>query len=285
MNNPSLEFKEKVDKWLSSDHSNVEAGATLLLQLNRNRILYDNIIRKKNVEKLVYELKKQSEILGEKAKIKAYKNLTDQELKEFEEKKVRIEKEVLPVVDADPKATNGKRLDHDTLPDAAKEAFESNKKLYPLIRSFHEKLKLMKNDRPCDRYPFIKQLIEIADKISNNWRLYDAAIAVPVTPIDQDPPEDPTPIIPVVVDTVIAPAVPSLTPQKVSANRKYLSDNKKKVPNLTDPKKKDHVLSQMQLRLDELLSDGQSVDETQLRELAEIGLSIPDTNTDTSVTE
>lgn len=298
--NKYLEFKEKVDKWLSSDRSDIVTGATLLLQLNKNRILHTNIIRRGNVDKLVNELTKYSEILAEKAKIEDYKSLTDEQIQVFEEKKARIEKELLPIINTNAK---GLRTDHDKLPQAAKEAYEANQTLYPKIRSLHEKLKLMVNDRDCDRYPFIKQLTEFGDQIPVNWKLYDQAVAIepkvvppPIVeaPVIKEPVEVP-PIVddPVIVEppvikdiTKVDPPVEvppvvdnaplnKLTPQKVSANRKYLSDNKKSIVSITDKTKKSELLSKMQIRLNELIADGQSVNENQLKELEELGLTIP----------
>ena len=55
-------FTEKIRAWLNIpvNERNVEEGATMLLQLNRNRILHQNIIRRgaKMMPKLEYELKK-----------------------------------------------------------------------------------------------------------------------------------------------------------------------------------------------------------------------------------
>lgn len=275
--NKYVEFKEKVDKWLSSDRTNIDAGATLLLQLNRNKILYNNIVAKSNVGKLVYELTKQSEILGERSKVTDFISLTNEQLAELEEKKKRLEREVLPRVYSDKKNEKGQRLDHDILTDEAKKAFDENKDLYPKLRSLHEKLKLMAKDRPCDRYPFIKQLTEYADKISANWRLYDAAVAVP-PPVDQDPPTVPNvdPVIPPVVSPIVEPVVTTITPQRISSNRKYLSENKKKVASIVDVDIKSLLIDKMQIRLNELIASGLSVDAKQLTELAEIGLTIPE---------
>ena len=53
-----MEHIEQVKQWLQSDHSDIEKGALLMLKSNRNRILYDSVLIKKNVDEIVYELKK-----------------------------------------------------------------------------------------------------------------------------------------------------------------------------------------------------------------------------------
>jgi hypothetical protein len=56
-------FTNKIIAWLESDHdddTNIIEGATLMLQCNRNRILYNNVVRKPSnfVDKIDYELRK-----------------------------------------------------------------------------------------------------------------------------------------------------------------------------------------------------------------------------------
>ena len=81
-------FTEKIREWLDKPVSerNLEEGATMLLQLNRNRILHQNIIRRgeKMMGKLEYELKKHLRIRQD--------GMTLNEV-------VAMEKKVVPVVE------------------------------------------------------------------------------------------------------------------------------------------------------------------------------------------
>lgn len=62
----------------------------------------------------------------------------------------------------------------------------------------------------------------------------------------------------------------------ISAARKYLSSNKKKLQGLkeTDKNKYDILLPEMQKRYDDLIISGQTLDEKQIAELKEAGLSV-----------
>lgn len=117
---------ERVREWLmADDHTSTEDiinGATMLLQLNRNRALFNTIVRRpeRYVEKIRYELKKflPSRLDG--------MTMNDVE---------RMQGEVLPpvkaAIDEEPGAEaeesdaderplplrNGKRADHDSLPE------------------------------------------------------------------------------------------------------------------------------------------------------------------------
>ena len=62
-------FTEKLQAWLNRPHSSeemIKEGALLLLQLNKNRVLYNNILRQptrpRYRERLEYELNKHLQI-------------------------------------------------------------------------------------------------------------------------------------------------------------------------------------------------------------------------------
>ena len=155
---------KQIQDWLNAmpDQQDIVKGATMLLQLNRNRILYQNILRNpvKLKGKLVYELQKHLNIRLD--------GLTVQDVKVMDDK---VRREVLPTVaresakvGATPDDRKGWRKDHEQLPAAVQQLFYDAHAKMVEMRSIHERLKLMENDRPCDRYPYLKQLIKLHDR-------------------------------------------------------------------------------------------------------------------------
>ncbi|SHE57339.1 hypothetical protein [Dysgonomonas macrotermitis] len=262
-----LEYLEKVKAWLNADQPDIEAGAKLLLSLNRNRILYLNITRnpEKYRKKLIYELQKQAELLEAKSNYTELKSLTDEEVKELDDKVEKFDKEVAPVY---LEKTKGKREDHDQLPDVAIAAFNENEDLYPKVRSTHEKLKLMANERPCDRYPFLKQLAAYDDTIRRNWDIYDTAVAAPIPDGNTAKVEELEP-----EKTAVTP----LSAKEVTSHRAYLSRNKAKLLELKTTGNipgYENLKNNMQTRYDLMKAAGESFDPDQEKELQDLGLTI-----------
>lgn len=258
----NVNYKQLVDEWLESEDKDIEAGALLLLKLNRNRVLYQYITRKKALPKLIYEMKKQSDILSKRQNLAA-SELTDEEVQKFTQKSERAAK-TIEIVE---KGVKGKRHDHEQLSQEAQEAYEKNLNIYPKMRSLHEKLKLMVNDRPCDRYPFLKELVGYDEQIRSNWKLYDNAKVLPAQTEQKDE---------ILTQDNTDSKTPVLDANGVSAARRYLSGNKKRLASLkeTDKDKYDLLLVEMQKRYDDLIFSGQSINEKQIAELKEAGLSV-----------
>lgn len=285
-----LVYKEKVDTWLNSENADLDEGAKLLVSLNRNKILYNNIMRQgeKLRAKLEYELKKQSDILGAKANEVDFRALTDNEVEQMTSQLDKFKKEVLPIIN---KKTNGKRVDHDLLSDKAKNAFSENEDIYPKIRSLHEKLKLMNNEKPCDRYPFLKQLIAYDDLIRHNWDIYDKEIVGDNIQADNSDANlggtgtfDET--FSTEFDTNNQSNTSStesesnkLTPKQVNSNRAYISRNKVKLLEFKTTGNTagyEGLKANMQLRFDAMLSSGEAFDEETVQYLKDLGLNVPE---------
>ena len=267
-----LELKEKVDAWLASEDSDIESGAKLLVSLNRNRILYQNITRQgeKARKKLVYELGKQSIILGARANEVEFRSLTEQQVQVFEEKIEKLNEDVLPKV---LNKTIGKREDHSQLPAEAIAAFDKNEDLYPKLRSTHERLKLMNNDSNCDRYPFLKQLTEIADEIQDNWDTYDNAVITPTNSATENNDSDPLKT----EETPETKKIQGLTAQEVSSHRAYISRNRAKLMELKTTGNipgYENLKANMQQRYDIMVTAGESFDPETTKSLEELGLII-----------
>lgn len=276
-----LAYAQQVFNLLKLDHSerDIENDAVLLLKLNRNRILYENIVRRKLWEKLDYELNKQFIHLCGRVGIdpKEFETENNGDVSgtgdvtaEMNEKAAAI----MDVVDKYPEEHPiilGLRSDHDTLPEEIKLLHVKNKDLYPLMRKCHEQLKLMVDAKPCDRYPFVTELIKLDDILQANWKQYDEYVP------------GAAPVIPPVEKKEVTTGV--MDSKKVSAARKYLSTNKAKLSELdklvsADPENKATADKATKLRagmcerLKELIDAGESVAENQLAELKEIGVSI-----------
>ena len=71
----------------------------------------------------------------------------------------------------------GKRIDHDSLPDEIKVKYVENLSILQRMRELHLKLRSLSLDTaPCpdsERYPFLKELIELDKKMHANWEEYD----------------------------------------------------------------------------------------------------------------
>ena len=71
----------------------------------------------------------------------------------------------------------GKRIDHDSLPDEIKAKYVENLSILQRMRELHLKLRSLSLDTaPCpdsERYPFLKELIELDKKMHDNWEEYD----------------------------------------------------------------------------------------------------------------
>lgn len=153
--------------WLGKDAASrdIEEGASLLLALNRNRILYHNILRRpaKMAAKLEYELKKHLRIRLD--------GLTVRDV-------ALMERKVLPAADLTLKAHAaqyvGKRNDHDSLPADIRALWERNGEVWKKLKNTRETLRQMESLEPCDRYELCKILSELDTEYHRNLTLYDS---------------------------------------------------------------------------------------------------------------
>ena len=247
-----MTYKEQVKEWLSTEPSqrDLEFGAKLMLQGNRNKILHQNVIKKSNFEKIVYELTK---IMGEESRN------NDQAL---------VAKMVLQVTaneTTQPEETKGKRADHDTLPEAVQALFEKNLQIYPEMRSLHERLKVLSETATAtERLPFLQRLLSLDQELRENWNLYDGFDVnadMPNPSNESEIPNEPT----------------KIDAKRVSANRKYLSDNKAKLAAIIQERnaeKASELLDKMQIRFNELIENGETFAPDQVAELKELGLNV-----------
>ena len=134
----------ELKSWLSAEEKDVAAGALLLLRLNRNRILYQNIMRQpaKLLPKLEYELKKHLQI-----RLDGY---TMREVVVMQEQLLPAVKQTLAAVatiqsDTDGPAPefSGLRTDHDQLPADIQQIPEANKEIFFKMKQVYNTLLTM----------------------------------------------------------------------------------------------------------------------------------------------
>lgn len=168
---------QDIRDWLEAEPSqrDILAGALMLLQLNRNRILYDNIVRRpeKFAEKLEYELGKHLRIrleqmtLQEVAQMQEEVMTSMQELSEQEEREAQENSEV----------HSGKAAFHDQLPKEIQALYERNGEIWPKMKLLYNELTEMyrKGAQPCDTFEKLKILADLDKEYRQNWESYDAA--------------------------------------------------------------------------------------------------------------
>lgn len=274
MNSLTPRIKEILDT--PDAQVNVGEAATVLLQVNRNRTLHQHIVRRNDIAKLKYELQK---IYDFRLKDEAVK-----ETAELQKEVTEIVKKEFPKIEAKGAEENkGMRADHEQLPDEVKAKYVENLNIFPRMRKLHEKLKLMPNAKPCDRYPFLKELKALAVKHRENWDAYDSYVVPPANSETktaetvQGTVDSETKTVETVSETTEPETAPGpATPKQIQAARKYVSDNKPKLEKLRteNPDKYAELLIKVQERVDFLITADAGISEQQANELKELGINI-----------
>lgn len=255
------EIKKLIE--LPKEDVRIEDAALLLLKITRNKIMYNNLIRRNAVGKALYELQKHYNSRMRNHEISV--------VPEMETKAAEIAKntpEIESEEQIEEKVTKGKRKDHEELPDEVKALYFENFNNLRRMRKLHEQLKLMVDNSPCDRFPFLSELLTLDTKLRKNWELYDSYKTgdsldafIQFEETEKKTTKD------------IKDKIEIVDPKKVSSARKYLSSNKKKVKDF-EGEKKDQLLAKMQERLDYLRDTGSGVSDKQLTEYKELGLNV-----------
>ena len=255
-------FTEKIRAWLETPVSerSIEVGATLLLQLNRNRILHQNIIRRgaKMMPKLEYELRKHLRIRDDG--------------KTLHEVAV-MNKKVVPAVEqllGKPAAEHaGKRDDHDQLPEDIQKLWDENFERYAKIKALFEELKAMENMPACDRYEKLKLLDEADKAYRESLAAYDAfdVKEKKCNKSENDNAENATDES---VDGVELA-------RKIGNARKYISDNKSKLAAFIEDGndvKAEALRAKIVERVKIIQQAGAPISDDQLAELSELGINL-----------
>ena len=170
-------FTELIKQWLEtpSNQRDYSVGALYLLKLSGNQIMYRNIVAQleRRHEFVDYQIQKYYNF-----RVRA---LTHAQVEEMQQKvDVIVAEHISLAANADEHKT-GKRDDHDSLPDEIKAKYVENLSILQRMRELHLKLRSLSLDTaPCpdsERYPFLKELIDLDKKMHSNWEEYDHFVA------------------------------------------------------------------------------------------------------------
>ena len=168
-------FTQQVQDWLNlpAEQRDYTQGALLLLRLTGNQIMYRNLMAnpKRNAQFIEYQLQKRLNFRLQK--------LTHEQVEEMQQQVNVIVKKRLSLKEDNPAADfrKGKRADHDQLPDEIQALYVENLGIVQKMRELHLRLRSLSTEenpaRDCDRYPFLKELIELDKRLHANWEQYD----------------------------------------------------------------------------------------------------------------
>lgn len=201
-------FTEEVKAWLDMPASerDYDKGALYLLQLSNNLIMYRNLSRnaKKHGDFIEHHIRKYMKFRLER--------LTHEQVQEMQKKvdKIAILRNLDAssegssassggengegndsasgstetadssdsAVSASPKFKAGIRADHDLLPAEIQALYVENASILQKMRELHLTLRNLSLDNVAcpdsERYPFLKELIELDKKYHSNWKAYDS---------------------------------------------------------------------------------------------------------------
>lgn len=168
-------FTEKLRIFLETPESerNYDEGALMLLQLTGNKIMYRNIScnAKHHARFINYELNKRYNV--------RLQEITHEEVVKMQTKVNIIVKEHLSLQENNPASAfkKGKRSDHDSLPDEIQSLYVENLSITQRMRDVQTQLRMLSVEgKICpdnDRYPYLKELIELDKQLHSNWEKYD----------------------------------------------------------------------------------------------------------------
>ena len=170
-------FTELIKQWLEtpSNQRDYSVGALYLLKLSGNQIMYRNIVAQldRRHDFVDYQIQKYYNF-----RVQA---LTHAQVEEMQQQvDVIVAEHISLAANADEHKT-GKRIDHDSLPVEIKAKYVENLSILQRMRELHLKLRSLSLDTaPCpdsERYPFLKELIELDKKMHANWEEYDHFVA------------------------------------------------------------------------------------------------------------
>lgn len=182
-------FTEQIARWLDSEHTTreqIEAGAQLLLSLNRDHAMFQRIMHRpeRMLSFLEYKLRRFLQIRKDGQTIRDVIKL-DNEITPHLQAVINSEPipveggaELLPVEQPAEKdggnemyVRKGIRPDHDQLPDNIKAIWPANAERWKKIKEAFETCKSL--TEPCDRYEYLKVLKDTWYKYKQEMARYD----------------------------------------------------------------------------------------------------------------
>ena len=165
------DFTKEIQDWLYLPHEQRDyaKGALYLLQLTGNKIMYRNLMAnpRRNAEFIERQLQKRLSF--------RLQRLTHAQVEEMQQQVDTIARQLMP--NTGDSFKQGKRDDHDQLPDEIQALYVENLGIVQRMRELHLRLRSLSTEdnpaRDCDRYPFLKDLIDLDKKLHSNWETYD----------------------------------------------------------------------------------------------------------------
>ena len=171
----NLPLTPKIKEWLDTpeERRDYAAGALLVGQVSRNRVLFRNLSRNPEGQR------KAIEYHLDKIYRQRLVDTTHEEVKEMMQQCDRISQAYGLQYPASSKSDfqRGRRADHDELPEEIQKLYVENADLRQRMRDCHTHLRLINPaNSTCpdnDRYPWAKQLIAYDKQYRDNWNRYD----------------------------------------------------------------------------------------------------------------
>ena len=194
MRNEELIPKVKAYLDANPEERDLAAGALLVLQLTNNRIMYQNFMRrpKQYASRIEYELRKKYQFY--------LQQLTHDQVQEMRSQvKTIVEEHQLTAEEKEHEEfKKGKRADHDALPPEIQALYAENLSIMQQMRRTHTQLQLLSvENSTCpdsERYPFLKELIDLDKRYHANWQQYDHyKVGEPLPSVEEEAPADGAP--------------------------------------------------------------------------------------------
>ncbi|WP_299576664.1 hypothetical protein [uncultured Sunxiuqinia sp.] len=277
-----------IKDWLNAETKDYGIGLAILGMHSKNRILLQNLGRKKNPGKLEYEIRKiakhqgidldakdpdrekdlgldqgqdeagadqgqkENNADGEKEKNESHNDQVVEQTNATEG--AESESDNNDVISGKLKVVRGnKEVNFEDLPEELQARWNQNRDAYKEIRATHEKLKLMEQAAPEDRAPLTGRIAELDKQIRLNWEAIDAWQPEQKAEMESD--------------------AQAIDHKRINANRKYISTNIKKLQaEGLDEVKAAKIRDGIRERYAELKAAGESISQQKEEELARLGL-------------
>ncbi len=169
-------FTQQIQDWVHTpeEQRDYAQGALFLLKLTGNQIMYRNLMAnpKRNAQFIDYQLQKRLSF--------RLAQLTHEQVEQMQSQvNAIVAKHNLGPRQKNPakEFKQGKRDDHDNLPDEIQALYVENLGIVQKMRELHLKLRsLSLENAACpdsERYPFLKELIALDKRLHSNWETYD----------------------------------------------------------------------------------------------------------------
>lgn len=166
------QFTERLGAWLRErpDTRDYAAGCKMFLQLTARVNMYKNLLAAPDMPRLETELQKHYDF--------RVAELTHDRVEAMDEQAATIAADNnLQAGESEATPPRGRRADHDTMPPEIQALYVENLSVLRRMREVHLRLRnLSLETATCpdsERYPFLKELIDLDKKYRSNWQSYD----------------------------------------------------------------------------------------------------------------